>query len=131
MSPAGNRCWIAVIDNPNSTGENSKEIVATLVENGKGSLEAALTERFMEAHVASIRPVIISGHYDSALFSYSYRYRTIGVDEIVAVLEAHTPTKGFTYKVSCSTVSDGDLTSEFEKEAAIFFRGFMLIPRQG
>ena len=130
VSPVEHRCWVTVIDNPSSTGENSKEVVAFLLKSGKQLLEDTLTERFADAYVDSIRPVLMSGNYDSALFSYSYRYRTIDIDDIIAVLEAHIPTKGFTYKVGCSTVSDGDLTPEFENGAAIFFRSFMIIPRQ-
>jgi hypothetical protein len=130
VSPVGHRCWVTVIDNPSSTDENAKEVVELLLKNGKELLERTLTDRFAEAYVASIRPVVISGNHHSALFSYSYRYRTIDIDEIIAVLEVHTPTKGLTYKVGCSTVSDGDLTAEFENEAAVFFRSFMIIPRQ-
>ena len=130
VSPVGHRCWVTVIDDPRNTGENSKAIVEYLLTSGKQMLESALTERFPEAYVDSIRPVLMAGSYDSALFSYSYRYRTVDIDEIIAVLEAHTPAKGFTYKVGCSTVSDGDLTPGFDNDAAVFFRSFMIIPRQ-
>ena len=130
VSPAGYRCWVIVINNPKSTSENAKQIVRYLINNGK-IVEDELKRRFAEAYVAEVRPVLLS-NYDSALFSYSYRYRTVGIDAIIGVLETHTPIKGFTYKVGCSTVmSDSGLADEFKSAAAVFFRSFMIIPRRG
>jgi len=127
VSPSGNRCWVIVVPNPLSTGANAKSIVQSLIRN-KSLIEEEFRKTYADAYVSSVRPVLMSGKNDAALLSYSLQYNAFDISAVIAVLEAHIPVQGFTYKVGCSTVGE-TLSDEFRSGSTIVFRSFVFIPK--